>query len=86
MTRSACVSREICKICYHVNAVGFHVPDRIWEAIIPRKFQRGVVCLSCFTRLGDEKIVAWDDDIQFFPVSAASGQSWSAYYDQRRAV
>ena len=65
------MSREICKICYHVNAVGFHVPDCVWEAIVPEFAQNGVVCLTCFTRLGDEKGINWSDNIAFFPVSLA---------------
>lgn len=65
-------SREICKICYHVNRVGFLVSDEIWMLVIPEKFQSCVVCLSCFTELADEKLVAWDRDIKFYPVSFAS--------------
>lgn len=65
-------SREICKLCYHANAIGFRVPDRVWRVIVPEFAQDGVVCLSCFTRLGDEKGVAWDSDIEFFPVSLAA--------------
>jgi len=30
-----------------------------------------VVCLPCFIQLGDEKLVAWDQQIEFFPVSLA---------------
>ena len=63
------MSREICKICYGVNAVGFSVPDDVWRAVVPQQFQSHVVCLRCFTRLADEKLIAWDDDMEFFPVS-----------------
>ena len=62
-------SREICKICYHVNAIGFAVPDDIWEQVVPHPFSVGVVCLSCFTRLADEKLIPWDKQVEFFPVS-----------------
>lgn len=65
-------SREICKLCYHVNAVGFAVPDEIWALVVPAHVRHLVVCLSCFTRLADEKQVQWDDDIEFFPVSLAT--------------
>ena len=64
-------SREICKLCYHVNAIGFRVPDHVWTAIVPQSAQNKVVCLSCFTRIADEKGIAWDDEIEFFPVSLA---------------
>jgi len=62
-------SREICKICYHVNAVGFSVPDEVWAAVVPSHLRDRVICLSCFTRLADEKMVEWDRAIEFWPVS-----------------
>ena len=65
-------SREICKICYHPNPVGYSVPDEIWLAVVPPALREHVVCLSCFTRLADEKLIPWDQSISFFPVSMAS--------------
>lgn len=65
-------SREICKICYHVNAVGFTVSSGMWEAAIPEKHHGDVVCLSCFTRLADEKLILWCEAITLFPVSLAA--------------
>ena len=65
-------SREICKLCYHVNAVGFSVPDETWAAVVPEHVRDKVVCLSCFARLADEKLIEWDRDIEFFPVSMAT--------------
>lgn len=63
------MTREICKLCYHVNAVGFSVPDEVWEMVVPPHARNDVVCLSCFTRLADEKRIEWDAEIEFFPVS-----------------
>jgi hypothetical protein len=65
-------TREICKLCYHVNVVGFRVPDRTWAAVVPEHARNSVVCLACFTRLGDEMGIAWDAEIEFFPVSLAT--------------
>ena len=65
-------SREICKLCYHVNAVGFSVPDDVWAAVVPEHVRDNVVCLACFTRLGDEKLIAWDQEIELWPVSMAT--------------
>jgi len=73
------MTREICKICYHVNSVGFDVPDDIWNKIIPTEFQDKVVCLNCFTRLGDEKYIDWSDDIKFYPVSLVRHQEITIY-------
>jgi hypothetical protein len=65
-------SREICSICSHVNRIGFHVPDEVWRAVVPGDWQDHVLCLECFARLADEKLVAWDRSIDFFPVSMAT--------------
>jgi len=65
-------TREICKLCYSVNAIGFDVPDSVWNAVVPGHVVNRVVCLRCFTRLADEKFVHWDGAIQFFPVSLAT--------------
>ena len=63
------MSREICKICWHVNPVGFSVPDAVWEAVVPLQFRSNVLCILCFARLADEKLIPWDEDIKFYPVS-----------------
>ncbi len=55
--------REICKLCFRANPVGFIVPDKIWKDIIPSEYQSRVVCISCFTRLADEKLIPWDRKI-----------------------
>ena len=65
-------TRELCRLCYHPNAVGFRVPDDIWAAIVPEFAADSVVCLSCFTRIGDERAIPWDQAIEFFPVSLAT--------------
>ncbi len=63
------LSREICRICFRVNPVGFYVPDNIWNDVVPPEHLSSVVCISCFARLADEKLVPWDRDIQLYPVS-----------------
>jgi hypothetical protein len=66
------VTREICKICYRVNRIGFAVPDAVWKQVVPANFADHVVCLDCFTRLADEKRIDWSKAIEFFPVSFIS--------------
>lgn len=63
------VSREICKSCGSSNGVGFTVADDVWKAAVPILFQNHVLCLGCFTRFADEKLIAWDKQIEFWPVS-----------------
>jgi len=65
-------SREICKLCWHVNAVGFQVPDAVWAEVAPAHLLSSVICLQCFTRLADEKLIAWDRAITLYPVSLAT--------------
>jgi len=72
MTATPHGTREICKLCYHINVVGFYVPNDIWIAVVPEWVRTGVVCLPCFARLADEKLIPWDRDIDFFPVSLAT--------------
>lgn len=63
---------EVCKICYKGNPVGFNVPDDIWRKAVSNRLQNRVVCLWCFINLADNKMLPWDDHIQFFPVSKHS--------------
>ena len=63
------LSREICKICFRANPVGFSVPDEIWKDAIPSRHWDDVVCISCFARLADEKLIPWDEQIELYPVS-----------------
>ncbi len=48
------------------------MPADIWQAVVPTEMQESVVCLTCFTRLADEKCIPWDQQIEFYPVSMAT--------------
>jgi len=63
-------TREICRVCWRPSAVGFTVPDRVWEAAVHPEFREKVLCLACFTVLADERLVDWADGIEFWPVPA----------------
>ncbi len=65
-------TRERCKVCNRISAVGFWVPNKIWEVSIPKYLQESVLCINCFVSFADEKLIEWDDEIKFFPVSLAS--------------
>jgi hypothetical protein len=65
-------TREMCKLCHSVNRVGFIADSAVWEAVVPEPFRDSVVCLGCFTRIADEKLIAWEDEMEFFPISLAS--------------
>lgn len=68
-------TREICKCCGTINAVGFAVPDGVWNQAVPIKWSSGVLCLNCFTRFADEARIQWDESIQFFPVSRVTHEN-----------
>lgn len=64
-------TREICKCCGRISAVGFDVPDDVWARIVPERYS--TLCLACFAMFGDESGIAWDQEItNFSPVSLAS--------------
>jgi len=59
-------------MCFRANPVGFHVPDEVWKEAIPQEHWSSVVCLLCFARLADEKLIPWHRRIQLYPVSMHS--------------
>lgn len=42
----------------------FHVPDEIWDAVVPYQFKNRVVCLSCFDRLAADKCISYADTLK----------------------
>lgn len=62
-------TRERCGICNKVSPIGFKVPDEIWEIAIPDYYRSSVMCINCFISFADERLIEWDKDIKFYPVS-----------------
>ena len=62
-------TRERCGVCHRVSPVSFHVPDDLWRVAVPDYFRESIVCLTCFTSFADERLLAWDQDITFYPCS-----------------
>jgi hypothetical protein len=62
-------TRERCGVCHKVSPIGFHVPNEVWLIAVPDYFRETVLCLSCFTSFADERLIAWDEAITFYPVS-----------------
>lgn len=67
-------TREICALCHEVSRVGFWVPNEIWELVVLRGHEHSIICLSCFTKIADEKAVEWDKEIKFHPISWVTHQ------------
>lgn len=49
--------------------MGFKVPDEVWAEVMPDDRQHNIMCIMCFARLADQQMIAWDEEIEFFPVS-----------------
>jgi len=46
--------RQKCKVCGCADKFDFHVPDAMWNQIVPLRFRNKVVCLSCFDKFAFE--------------------------------
>lgn len=66
--------REICQRCQQISRVGFWASNEMWELVAGRDWKDSILCLVCFTILGDEKGLAWDERIEFLPVSFKTQQ------------
>lgn len=65
-------TRERCQMCNHFSPVGFSVPNEVWAASVHPHWANSPLCIMCFARGADERGVAWDQDIEFHPVSFAT--------------
>lgn len=65
-------SRERCACCKRYSPVGFSVPNAIWDLVVANEFYHSILCVSCFADMGDERLVEWDTEIEFYPVSLAT--------------
>lgn len=62
----------MCGVCGNVVRVGFWVPNAIWEKVVHTSRLQDIHCLECFTKRADEKLIRWDEEIKFYPVSFAA--------------
>jgi hypothetical protein len=63
-------TRPFCQICRQRHSICFWVPDEVYKAAIRPEFRDGYICLECFIKEADEKLIEWAKDIKFYPVSA----------------
>lgn len=63
-------TREICKACWRPNPIGFLVPNKIWNAVVPELLLGGVICIMCFDMFATESGIDWVcPELELFPVS-----------------
>jgi hypothetical protein len=55
---SACTKRDpqrqTCKCCLRPDGFSFHLPDDVWNRIVPEEYRNRVLCLFCFDRFALE--------------------------------
>jgi hypothetical protein len=56
--------RQTCRVCRCRDKFNFHVPDEMWERIVPVQYQNKVVCLSCFDKFARQEKVDYSDSLE----------------------
>lgn len=62
-------ARPRCSYCRRYYSVDFFVPDAMWALVVHEAKRANAACLVCFTMMADERLVRWDEDIEFRPIS-----------------
>ena len=56
--------KQRCDVCKRPDILDFHVPDDVWESIVPEQFVNKVVCLYCFDKLASAKGIYYVDSLK----------------------
>lgn len=62
-------NRQFCDWCHEVCRIDFAVPNEMWDEVMATPNRIGRVCVNCFARRADEKMVRWCDSITLRPMS-----------------
>ena len=54
---------QVCKACGRVDIIHYHVPDWLWEYIVPEELRGLVVCLRCFDAFAARKRIDYADHL-----------------------
>jgi len=57
------VRRQRCKVCGRVDHINFHVPDAVWDKVVPLEFRNLVVCISCFDYFASARSVQYAEHL-----------------------
>jgi hypothetical protein len=55
--------RQHCSVCSCEEKFNFHVPDDLWEKVVPEAYRQKVVCLSCFDSFARDRDVNYANAI-----------------------
>ena len=53
-----------CKVCGQADGLNFHVPDSVWEKVVPSRWRNRVVCLRCFDTFARRREVDYSTSLQ----------------------
>ena len=53
------LNHQACKACGRRDKTDFHVPDEVWERVVPERLRDRVVCLACFDGFAKERGVEY---------------------------
>lgn len=56
--------RQRCKVCGCRDKFNFHVPDDLWERVVPPRYRNRVVCLACFDDFAKRRGVAYATSLE----------------------
>ena len=63
-----------CGACGREDPFDFHVPDAVWEAVVPKELWGEDVCLGCFDRMaGDVEYLEEMDPVLVFESGSGPG-------------
>lgn len=66
-------TRPRCGNCGEYVVCDFVADDDVWKRAVPRHLQTGCyLCLTCFARSGDERLVRWEEGLEIIPLSLRS--------------
>lgn len=66
--------RMSCAICGGLHAIDYHVPEHLWNLAIHEYYSNSLVCINCFIRRADEKLLAWDNVIKIIGMTSMATQ------------
>jgi hypothetical protein len=67
-------TRQWCDMCGEICRIIFWVPDDVWLECIPRHHWTSRVCIECFMKRADEKLIQWEKDLKIISMDSLYSQ------------
>ena len=74
MTQTTSLHRQTCKVCGCKDKFDFHVPETLWQRVVPESHRNQVVCLSCFDEFAYRQGIDYSGEVEtlYFAGNAAN--------------